>query len=44
MEMLRKKYEVSEVHLELTDQAVLFKSQAVLDVLASDRSAHTRRE
>ena len=41
-EMLRKKYEVDEVRLELTDQAVLFKSRAVLDVLASGRRINTR--
>ena len=41
-EMLRKKYDVSEVRLELTDQAVLFKSQAVLDVLACGQRVNSR--
>ena len=34
-EMIRRRYEVAEVRLELSDQALLFRSQAVIDVLAS---------
>ena len=36
-DMIRHQYEVRQVSLELTDQAVLFRSQAVLDVLAPER-------
>ena len=37
--MIRHQYEVNEIRLELTDQAVVFKSQAVLDVLVPARRA-----
>ena len=37
--MIRHQYEVNEIRLELTDQAVVFKSQAVLDVLVPARKA-----
>ena len=36
-DMVRFQYGVSRVRLELTDQAVVFKSQAVLDVLVPGR-------
>ena len=41
-EMIRKKFGVESVRLELSDQAVVFRSPAVLDVLtarASSRNA-----
>ena len=38
-DMIRHQYEVNEIRLELTDQAVVFKSQAVLDVLVPARRA-----
>ena len=36
-DMIRYQYGVSQVSLEISDKAVLFKSQAVLDVLAPGR-------
>ena len=34
-DMIRRRYKVAEVRLELSDQALVFRSQAVLDVLSS---------
>lgn len=34
-DMIRRRYQVAEVRLELSDQALVFRSQAVLDVLSS---------
>jgi hypothetical protein len=42
-DMVRFQYGVSQVRLELTDQAVVFKSQAVLDVLVPGRRSHSAR-